>query len=77
MSQEIDIDNGIGQGDPSSMILYPIYSDALVAIPTHEHGNGGAYIDNNFFTAQGDGFAECDLKNQPYAGCSRNLVIGP
>src|SRR5882724_10220699 len=53
-SGEIDIDNGIGQGDPSSMILYLIYSHALVAMPTQEHGVGGAYIDDNFFTAQGD-----------------------
>src|SRR5882724_9517885 len=61
-SQEIDIDNRIGQGDPSSMILYLIYSHAIVAIPTRKHGNGGAYIDDNFFTAQGDDFVECDLK---------------
>ena len=52
----------IRQGDPSSMILYLIYSHALVAIPAREHGNGGAYIDDNFFTAQGDDFTECDLK---------------
>ena len=61
-SRVIDIDNGIGQGDPSSMILYLIYSHALMAIPSQAHGDGRAYINDNFFTAQGKDFAKCNLK---------------
>ena len=62
VSDDIDIDNGIGQGDPSSMILYLIYSYGLVAIPAATQGDGGAYFNNNFFTATGATFQECDEK---------------
>src|SRR5712664_3015870 len=40
-SEEIDIDNGIGQGDASSMILYLIYSYGLVTITDATQGYGG------------------------------------
>ena len=62
VSEAINIDNGIGQGEPSSMILYLIYSHTLVGIPPTCGGNGGAYVDDNFFTAIGDTFEECDTK---------------
>jgi len=62
MLEGIRINNGIGQGDPSSMILYLIYSHALVSIPALAEGDGGAYIDDNFFMAQGVDFTECDHK---------------
>ena len=56
-----DINNGIGQGETASMILYLIYSHKLVAIP---HGNnqdgGAAYVDNNFFVAIKGSFKECN-----------------
>ena len=62
VSEAFEVDNGIGQGEPSSMILYLIYSHALVGIPPTCGGDGGAYVDDNFFTATGDTFEECDMK---------------
>ena len=62
VSEAINVDNSIGQGEPSSMILYLIYSHALVGIPPTCGGDGGAYVDDNFFTAIGDTFEECDTK---------------
>jgi len=58
----ISISNGIGQGNPSSMILYLIYSHVLVAIPALTNGDRGAYVDDNFVTAQGEDFMEHILK---------------
>ena len=48
-SELLPIYNGIGQGEPSLMILYLIYSYALVKIPQMESGDGGAYVDDTFF----------------------------
>ena len=62
LSAPIPIDNGIGQGAPSSMILYLIYSPALVAIPSAPGGDGGAYVNDNFFWAACSTFRECDVK---------------
>ena len=62
MSEGIRINNSTGQGDPSSMILYLIYSHALVSIPTLAEGDSRAYVDDNFFMAQGIDFMECDCK---------------
>jgi len=59
-SGKIVINNFIRQGDPSSMLLYLIYSYALVTIPTSMQGDGGAYVDNNFFMALDKDFMECD-----------------
>ena len=59
MSEMFEVDS---QGEPSSMILYLIYSHALVRIPPTCGGNGGAYVDDNFFMAIGDTFEECDMK---------------
>ena len=44
------------------MILYLIYSHALVSIPALSEGDGRAYINDNFFMAQGIDFVECDYK---------------
>ena len=41
---DIPIDNGIGQGESSSMLLYLIYSHTLVAIPSSLGGDGGALV---------------------------------
>jgi hypothetical protein len=60
-SSLIDIDNGIGQGETASMILYLIYSHGLVAIPQGNNEDGGAYIDDNFFVAIEDTFEKCDI----------------
>src|SRR6266481_5996954 len=62
LSEYISVDNRIGQGEPSSMILYLIYSHALVAIPPMCDGDGGAYVDNNFFMATGGTYKDCDMK---------------
>ena len=61
-SETFEVDNGIGQGEPSSMILYLIYSHALVGILPTCGGDGGAYVDDNFFTTFGSTFKECDKK---------------
>lgn len=60
-SLPIDIDNGIGQGETASMILYLIYSYGLVAIPKGRQEDGGAYVDDNFFMAIGETFKKCDI----------------
>ena len=56
-----DIDNGIGQGETVSMILYLICSYGLVDIPKGRNEDGGAYVDDNFFVAIADTFEECDV----------------
>jgi len=60
-SELLNINNGIRKGDPSSMILYLIYSHALVAIPSQMNGDVGAYVDDTF-TATGNTFD--DILNQ-------------
>jgi Reverse transcriptase (RNA-dependent DNA polymerase) len=55
-----DINNGIGQGETASMILYLIYSYGLVVIPHGNKEDGGAYVDDNFFVAITDTFEDCD-----------------
>ncbi|KIJ22827.1 hypothetical protein M422DRAFT_276688 [Sphaerobolus stellatus SS14] len=57
----LPIDNGIGQGEPGSMLLYLIYNHLLVSIPEGHDQNGGAYIDDAFFMATADSFNECDI----------------
>ena len=44
------------------MILYLIYSYALVNILQMESGDGGTYVDNTFFWAVCDTFQECDTR---------------
>ena len=61
-SETFEVDNGIGQGEPSSMILYLIYSHALMGIPPTCGGDGSAYMVDNFFTAFGNTLKECDEK---------------
>ena len=62
ISAIIHIDNGIGQGEPGSMILYLIYSADLVLIPQGLDEDGGAYVDDNFILAIGDTYEDCDTK---------------
>ncbi|KAF8574080.1 hypothetical protein K439DRAFT_1278683, partial [Ramaria rubella] len=57
-SEMLAINNGIGQGEMSSMILYLIYSFGLVSIPTGANEDGGAYVDDNFFMAIADTFED-------------------
>jgi ribonuclease HI len=60
-SSDIPIDNGIGQGEPASMLLYLIYNSPLVAIPEGPDEDGGAYVDDTFFMATADTFEQCDV----------------
>src|SRR6266481_8500540 len=55
------VDNGIGQGETSLMLLYLIYSYGLVAIPNCVNEDGGAYVDDNFFLATVDSFKQSDI----------------
>jgi len=60
-SHDINIDNGIGQGETASMILYLIYSYGLINILQGPNKAGGAYVDDTFFMAIADTFDECDV----------------
>jgi hypothetical protein len=62
LSSIIQVDNGIGQGEPGSMILYLIYSIGLVSILEGPDEDGGAYVDNNFILALGDNYEECNRR---------------
>ena len=55
------VDNGIGQGETSSMLLYLLYSYGLVTVPNGANEGRGAYIDNNFFLATADNFDQTDI----------------
>ncbi|KIK32792.1 hypothetical protein CY34DRAFT_40737, partial [Suillus luteus UH-Slu-Lm8-n1] len=61
-SDWIPIDNGIGQGDPLSMILYIIYSSDLVDIAKKRRGNESlkeltlAFVDDTALVAIGPDF---------------------
>ncbi|KIK35156.1 hypothetical protein CY34DRAFT_96599 [Suillus luteus UH-Slu-Lm8-n1] len=63
-SDWIDINNGIGQGDPLSMILYVIYSADLVDIAKPRHGRASlteltlAFVDDTALVAIGKDFHE-------------------
>jgi hypothetical protein len=55
----IDIANGIGQGDPLSMILYIIYNADLLEITDNEdYEDAVGYVDNVALLAIGDDFEE-------------------
>ncbi|KIJ35039.1 hypothetical protein M422DRAFT_262780 [Sphaerobolus stellatus SS14] len=58
-SETLNIDNGIGQGETSSMFLYLIYNHMLVSIPDSPNQYGGAYVDDTFMTST-DTFKECN-----------------
>ena len=50
-SEWFDITNGIGQGDPLSMILYIIYDSDLVETAKGKHKLTLAFVDNTAFLA--------------------------
>ena len=59
ISEIIDITNGIGQGDPLSMLLYILYNADLLELPdypTDEDAIG--YVDNIALIATGNDFTE-------------------
>jgi exonuclease III len=58
-SRPIEINNGIGQGDPLSMILYQFYNADLVEIPNKNGGETAiAYVDDAIISASADTFEE-------------------
>ena len=50
-SDPIPIDNGIGQGDPLSMVLYQYYNADLLDIPKGIDEDAEAYVDDAFMLA--------------------------
>jgi hypothetical protein len=56
LSNWIPITNGIGQGDPISMILYIIYNSDLVEVPKNKNKNALAFVDDTAFVAIGKDF---------------------
>ena len=57
-SEDIQIDNGIGQGDPLSMILYQYYNAGLLDIPKNTNESAMAYVDDAILIASGTNFIE-------------------
>jgi len=58
LSAPIHIDNGIGQGDPLSMIMYQYYNADLLDIPTNKDEDAMAFVDDSFMLAIADSFEE-------------------
>ena len=56
MSEDIALDNGIGQGDPLSMILYQYYNADLLNIPIGANEAASAYVDNAILVATAKDF---------------------
>ena len=62
VSDLIPIDNGIGQGDPLSMILYQYYNADLLDIPMREGEDAEAYVDDTIMIATDTDFNETHRK---------------
>ena len=56
-SEPIKIDNGIGQGDPLSMVLYQFYNADILDIPTLSNESAIAYVDDALILATAKDFA--------------------
>ena len=52
------INNGIGQGDPLSMVLYQYYNADLLDVLEHKGEEAVAYVNNAFMLALGHNFQE-------------------
>jgi hypothetical protein len=57
-SEWVPIDNGIGQGDPISMILYLYYNADLVDVATAKGQSAVAFVDDANLYAEGDTYEE-------------------
>ena len=57
-SNWFEIRNGIGQGDPLSMLLYIIYDSDLVDTPKSKKELTLAFVDVTVFIATGNSFQE-------------------
>jgi hypothetical protein len=56
--EPINIDNGIRQGDPLSMVMYQFYNADLLEIPEAEGESAIAYVDDAIMAATADTFEE-------------------
>ncbi len=61
-SDPIKIDNGIGQGDPLSMVMYQFYNADLLDIPRDKSEGAIAYVDNTLLVATAEHFKEVHNK---------------
>ena len=57
-SDPIKIDNGIGQGDPLSMVLYQFYNADILDVPNHANESAIAYVDDALILATAKDFNE-------------------
>ena len=57
-SAPIQINNGISQGDPLSMIIYQYYNADLLDIPSNKDKDAMAFVDDSFMLAVADNFEE-------------------
>ena len=57
-SDDIEIDNGIGQGDPLSMVLYQYYNADLLDVPTSPSEHAAAYVDDTILIATAKTFKD-------------------
>jgi hypothetical protein len=60
-SEPIEIDNGIGQGDPLSMVLYQYYNADLLDIPSRKNKDTLAYVDDTILVAATETFTEAHM----------------
>ena len=58
ISDPIELDNGIGQGDPLSMALYQYYNADILDIPRESCESAEAYVDDAILTATAKTFEE-------------------
>ncbi|KAF9449432.1 hypothetical protein P691DRAFT_608855, partial [Macrolepiota fuliginosa MF-IS2] len=56
ISELIPIDNGIGQGNPLSMLIYLIYNTDLLQILNKEEEEALGYVDDACFVVFGKDF---------------------
>jgi ribonuclease HI/exonuclease III len=61
-SEAIQIDNGIGQGDPLSMVLYQFYNADLLDIPKDISEDALAYVDDTLMLATAKTFEHAHQK---------------
>ncbi len=57
-SEHIPIDNGIGQGDPLSMVLYQYYNADILDIPAGSNKSAMAYVDDAILIVTRENFIE-------------------
>jgi hypothetical protein len=58
MSDPLRLDNGIGQGDPLSMVLYQFYNADILGIPRESYKAAEAYVDDTILIATAKTFTD-------------------